>query len=143
MTIHRASGFALNGTNFHVLRIHIVEALNPQPPYLKSLLETKSNSTGRRIRESNKTQGSNHHYRGYLRLGGEDYHLAGMIIMYENGKTRNYTADIVSQSGSVRVGNISVILRTHEGVRIGEGSLTMNHTRDPLVYRVLLTVDEG
>ncbi|RZN36860.1 MAG: hypothetical protein EFT35_07585 [Methanophagales archaeon ANME-1-THS] len=143
MTIHRASGFALNGTNFHVLRIHIVEALNPQPLYLKSLLETKSNSTERRIRENNKTQGSNHRYRGYLRLGGEDYNLAGMIIMYENGKTRNYTADIVSQSGSVRVGTISVILRTHEGARIGEGSLTMNHTRDPCVYRVLLAVDEG
>jgi len=142
MTIHRASGFAVNGTNFHVLRIHIVEALNPQPPYLRGLLEAKSSSAERRIRERNKTQGSNHLYRGYLRLGGEDYNLAGMIIVYENGEIRTYTADVTNQSDSVRVGNISVILRTHEGVRIGEGSLTMNHTHDPFVYRVLLNVDE-
>jgi hypothetical protein len=92
--------------------------------------------------ERHREEEDNCFYRGCLQLGGNDYKLTGIIIMYENGETRNYTADIFNQPDSVRVGNISVILRTLEGARIGEGSLTMNHTHEPVVYRVLLSVGE-
>jgi len=82
-------------------------------------------------------------YRGYLRFGENDYKLASIIAMNENGKTRNYTADIITQSDSVRIGNISVIMRQYDGVRIGEGSLTMKDGNGSFVYRVLLNIDEG
>lgn len=117
-----------------MLRIHLVEALSPQPPYLRVLLDTRSGVRGR--------PESSRRYRGYLRLGGEDYNLTGIIVVYENGEIRTFSANLTSPADSTRRGNISVTLRTHEGVRIGEGSLTMNHTHDTVVYRVLLTVDE-
>jgi len=82
-------------------------------------------------------------YRGYLRFGENDYKLTSIIAMQENGKTRNYTADIITHSDSVRIGNMSVIMRNYDGVRIGEGSLTMKDSNGSFVYRVLLNIDDG
>lgn len=142
MVVHRASGFALMGGNFHVLRIHVVRVRNPQQRYRRGTLEAKRNTT--ELKERFKEQEGNHtFYQGSLRLGETDYKLASIIVMFENGATRNYTADIINQLDSVRVGNISVITRNYDNVRIGEGSLTMNNGNGSLVYRVLLTIDEG
>ena len=124
MSVHRASGFALKDNTFHLLRIHLVSVDPLMRYYIKE-------QEGEPI------------YRGYLRFGENDYKLASIIAMNENGKTRNYTADIITQSDSVRIGNISVIMRNYDGVRIGEGSLTMKDGNGSFVYRVLLNIDEG
>lgn len=141
MIIHKAYGFALNGSKFHVLRIHIVMVGNAQPLYGRGLLGANFSTT--EIRERIREQEGDRLYRGSLRLGENDYKLAGIITMYENGETRNYTADIIKLSDSAKVGNISVITRNHDGVRIGEGSLTMNGGNQSSVFRVLLNIDDG
>jgi len=114
---------------------------NLQPLYGRGLLGANFSTT--EIRERIREQEGNRSYRGYLRLGENDYKLAGIIAMYENGETRNYTADIIKLSDSVKVGNIAVITRTHDGVKIGEGSLTMNGGNQSAVFRVLLNIDDG
>jgi len=129
MSVHRASGFALKDNTFHLLRIHLV-SVDPQMRYY--------------IKEQKvKEQKGEPIYRGYLRFGENDYKLTSIIAMQENGKTRNYTADIITHSDSVRIGNMSVIMRNYDGVRIGEGSLTMKDSNGSFVYRVLLNIDDG
>lgn len=136
--IYRAQGFALNDSSFHVLRISIAKVKNLQPLYVRGLLDADLSPA--EIRERIREQRGEPSYQGYLRLGENDYRLVNITVDETN---QTYDADIINQSNSVAMsrGNITVRIMDYEGVRIGEGTLTMTANGDyGGEYRVLLNI---
>ena len=140
--VHSGQGFALTDDDeFHVLRIHIVRVRNLQPTDIRGLLE--ANKSIEEIRAEIMEGEGVPFYRGYLRLGVNHYRLANISVS-EPGDNRTLYADVMEPSwdseSTETIGSIAVTAMNYEGVRIGDGTLTMpegNYTGD---YRVLLTM---
>jgi len=133
--VHSGHGFALSGSEFHVLRVHIVRARHIQPMYSRELMV--ANKSIEEIKAEIEGKRWTPFYRGHLRLGESHYRLVNL----SGGDDRNFTADIVkpSENGEI-VGNISVTIMNYEGVRIGDGTLTMTEGDYIGEYRVLLDI---
>ena len=137
--VHRGFGFALGDDEFHVLRIYILRVRNLQPVDIKGLLE--ANKSIEEIRAELMEREGLTAYQGHMRLGNNSYKLVNVSVT-ENGDVRNFDADIVGPSAepNATIGSISVTIKEYEGVRIGEGTLTMNDGEYSGTYRVLLQV---
>jgi len=136
--VHSGHGFALNGGELHVLRVHIVRARHVQPTYIRGLME--ANKSIERIRAEIEEGGGEQIYRGHLRLGESHYRLANISVT-DLGDNRTVNADVMErgENGKI-VGAISVTTMDHEGIRIGDGTLTMSGGQYPGEYRALLDV---
>jgi len=131
--VYSGHGFALNGDEFHVLRIQVIKVREPKPREIMgyiganmSLKELKAAIAKERPR-----------YRGRLRVGEELYRL-------DNITTGDMTvsADLMNVSGLTleRAGHINITVMRYEGTRIGEGTLSMYKGAYIGEYRVLLAV---
>ena len=131
--VYSGHGFALNGDEFHVLRIQVIKVREPKPREIMgyiganmSLKELKAAIAKERPR-----------YRGRLRVGEELYRL-------DNITTGDMTvsADLMNVSGLTRerTGHINITVMRYEGTRIGEGTLSMYKGAYIGEYRVLLAV---
>ena len=131
--VYSGHGFALNGDEFHVLRIQVIKVREPKPREIMgyiganmSLKELKAAIAKERPR-----------YRGRLRVGEELYRL-------DNITTGDMTvsADLMNVSGLTleRAGHISITVMQYEGTRIGEGTLSMYKGAYIGEYQVLLAV---
>lgn len=140
--VHLGQGFAINDSDFHVLRINIVRVRSLQPLDFKELM--KSNKSIEEIRAEMMAREGALSYQGYLRLGKDTYRLVNINLttVTENGNVRNFVADIVGLPAkqSATIGNISVTVMDLEGFRVGDGTLTMNNGNYVGEYRVLLNV---
>jgi len=131
--VYSGHGFALNGDEFHVLRIQVIKVREPKPREIMgyiganmSLKELKAAIAKERPR-----------YRGRLRVGEELYRL-------DNITTGDMTvsADLMNVSGLTRerAGHINITVMQYEGTRIGEGTLSMYKGAYIGEYQVLLAV---
>ncbi|MEA2075931.1 MAG: hypothetical protein U9O85_09455 [Euryarchaeota archaeon] len=138
--IHSGHGFALanNSSEFHVLRVNILKVRHIHPMDIRGLMaENKSISE---IRAEIEEKGGAPFYRGHMRLGEEHYRLVNMSVVETDDGNRTFYADVLGPLGNAETnktaGHISVTVMPYEGVRIGDGTLTMNEGE----YRVLLDV---
>ena len=136
--VHSGHGFALNGDEFHVLRVHIVRARQVQPAYIRGLME--ANESIEQIRAEIEGAEGQQIYRGHLRLGENRYRL-GNISVTDSGDNQVVNADVMErgENGAI-VGAISVTTMDHEGARISDGELTMSGGQYPGEYRALLDI---
>ena len=147
--VHGGQGFALDETDdeFHVLRIHIVNAKRLQQMKMRELIE--ANKTIEEIRTEIMGTEWVSFYQGYLRLGEISYRLDN-ISVGETGTDRSVDADVVAltvfseSAESIKsAGTISITARDYEGVRIGDGALTITEGAYQGRYRVLLTISHS
>ncbi|MCW3129526.1 MAG: hypothetical protein N2V75_05455 [Methanophagales archaeon] len=135
--VHRGHGFALNGEEFHVLRVHVIRAMHLEPIYVKALMGENASIEDIEAETENRTP----YLRGYMRLGENHYRLANMSVDADetNGSTV-FKADILGpvQETNRTVGRICITTMDYEGVRIGEGELSMDEGEYKGEYRVLL-----
>ena len=131
--VYRGQGFALKAdrTEFHTLRIHVVRVRHIEPTRIRELME--EDKSIEEIRGEIIEKGQTPSYRGYMRFAEEHYQLANISVMTNAGDNLTINADVMVQvqeplqgSELEPVGNISVTVMDHEGVRIGEGKLTMH-----------------
>ncbi len=136
--IHSGYGFALSGDEFHVLRMHIVRARHIRPIYIRGLME--ENKSIEEIRAEIMGAGWTPFYRGHLRLG-ENHYLLVNISIGDQGEARIVNADVRERGeDGETVGKISVTVMDYEGLRIGDGTLTMSEGEYSGEYRVLLDI---
>jgi len=138
--VHRGFGFAMEDDEFHVLRIHIVRVRHLQPVDIKGLLE--ANKSIKEIRAELMEREGLTSYQGQMRLGNNSYKLVNISVT-EDGDYPSFSANLtgpVEESELSESGSISVTIKEYEGVRIGEGTLTMNDGVYSGTYRVLLQV---
>jgi len=142
--VYSGYGFALkgDGEEFHLLRILILKVRYIEPPYIRGLME--EDKSIEEIKGEIIERGWASFYRGDMRFVEEHYRLVNISLTRE-GDNLSINADIMlppqgseplqrERVGSV--GNISVTVMNHEGVRIGKGKLAMYGEE----YRVLLGV---
>jgi hypothetical protein len=140
--VHSGRGFALSdNAEFHVLKIHVDRWMHLQPQTIRELM--KANKSIEEIRAELMEQEAITLYRGHLSLGEKYYKLVNISVA-EDDDNRGLVADIEGPLGdselSEIVGNISVTVMDYEGVRIGDGKLTMKKGDYPDEYRVLLYI---
>jgi hypothetical protein len=140
--IHRSVGFALNGSDYHVLTLHIIGVRQLHPAEMRALISSEK-SIGE-IRAELLATGTRQ-LKGYLRLGTHLYRLDNLTRESETNRT--FTADLVypawdTELGevSMRVGNLTVTVMEYEGARVADGELRMYDGAYSGEYRVLLTV---
>ena len=130
-------GFALNGDEFHVLRVHIARAMRLQPIYANALMDENMGIEDIETETGKCTP----YHRGHMRLGVNHYRLVNMSVD-ETGDNLIFEADVMGPVQSTDtnriVGHICVTAMDYEGVRIGEGELTMDEGEYEGEYRVLL-----
>ena len=142
--VYSGYGVALkgDGEEFHLLRILILKVRYIEPPYIRGLME--EDKSIEEIKGEIIEKGWASFYRGDMRFVEEHYRLVNISLTRE-GDNLSINADIMLplqgseplQSESVgSVGNISLTVMNHEGVRIGKGKLAMYGDE----YRVLLGV---
>jgi hypothetical protein len=139
IVVYSGYGFALKGDggDFHMLRMHIVRIREIDPMMIREIME--ENKSIEEIKEEIIEKGGAPFYRGHMQFIEEYYRLVNISVTQEQeGDNLNLTlainADIMLplqdseplQSESVgSVGNISVTVKDYEGVRTGEGKLTL------------------
>lgn len=140
--IHRSVGFALNGSDYHVLTLHIIGVRQLHPAEMRALISSEKSIA--EIRAELLATGTRQ-LKGYLRFGTHLYRLDNLTR--ESGTNRTFTTDLVypawdSELGEVskRVGNLTVTVMEYEGARVAEGELRMYDGAYSGEYRVLLTV---
>jgi len=155
--VYRGQGFALKAdrTEFHTLRIHVVRVRHIEPIRIRELME--EDKSIEEIRGEIIEKGQTPSYRGYMRFAEEHYQLANISVMTNAGDNLTINADVMVQvqeplQGSelepgksdsvVNVGNISVTVMDHEGVRIGEGKLTMHGEEHWVLLDVLPAINK-
>lgn len=143
IVVYRGHGFALkvDGEEFHMLRIYIVRVRQIEPIVIRELME--EDKSIEEIRGEIIEKGQTPFYQGYMRFAEEHYRLVNISLVTEAGDNFTINADVMvplqdsePSESAVSVGNISVTVMDHEGVRIGEGELTMHGEE----YQVLLNV---
>lgn len=140
-----AQGFALkvDGEEFHTLRLHVIWVRQIDPAVIRELMEEGMSIEELRGELRDIEKGQVPFYHGYMRFVGKPYRLVNISVTPE-GANFTINADVrdTLQGGSVpnesvwNAGNVSVAVTDYEGVRIGEGELTMHEEK----YRVLLGV---
>jgi len=143
--IHSGHGFALaEDGEFHVLRVNILTVGHIHPGEIRGLMAENKSISEIRAEIENMTGGAPF-YRGHMRLGEDHYRLVNMSVAETDDGERTFDADIVGPLGNAETnktaGHISVTVMPYEGVRIGNGTLTMNEGDEYSgEYRVLLDV---
>jgi len=137
--VHRGHGFALNGDEFHVLRVHVVRAMHLEPIYVKALMGENASIEDIEAETGKCTP----YHRGHMRLGESHYRLVNMSVDEANGN-RVFKAEVVGPVQDTETnkiaGCICITIMDYEGVRIGDGELTMYDGEYKGEYRVLLDV---
>jgi hypothetical protein len=140
--VHRGVGFALNGSEFHVIKTHIVGVRYLKPAEMRALISSEKSIE--EIRAELAENGTPR-LKGYLRLGVHLYRLDNISVS-GSGTNRTFTAEVASwdtepaETGKT-VGAISVTMMAYEGARVGDGELSMeDDTYYYGTYRVLLAV---
>jgi len=142
--IHRGVGFALNGSDYHVLTLHIMGVRQLHPAEMRALISSEKSIA--EIRAELLATAGTRQLKGYLRLGTKLYRLDNLSVD-ESGTNRTFTADLVYPAwdsdlgeASKTVGNLTVTVMEYEGTRTGDGQLTMDEGDYRGEYQVLLTV---
>jgi hypothetical protein len=141
--LHKAQGFALNESRdeFHVLRTSIIRVRRVQPMRMRDLMET--NKSIEDIKAEIAGGDWVPFYKGSLRLGEKNYQLVNISVTETEGN-RTFSADLVDplvdSEPSETVGRIEVTVLNYEGVRIGDGTLTMDAGDYTGEYHVLLII---
>ena len=140
IVVHSGHGFAIDGDEFHVLRVNILRARRIQPSHIRDLIE--GNMSIEDIRAE--VEKGALFYRGHMRLGENHYRLVNMSVEDTDGN-RAFDADVVgplrkNAETNETVGHISMTVMRYEGVWIGEGELTMTEGEYKGDYTVLLDV---
>jgi hypothetical protein len=141
--IHRGVGFALNGTEIHVLRLHIIGVRQLRPAEMRALISSEKSIA--EIRAELLGTAGTRQLKGYLRLGTHLYRLDNLTRESETNRT--FTAELVNpawdsdlEERSKTVGNLTVTVMDYEGAHIGDGQLRIDEGDYCGEYRVLLTV---
>ena len=139
--VHSGHGFALaDDGGFHVLRVNILKVRHVHPMDIRGLMaENRSISE---IRAEIEEKGGAPFYRGHMRLGENRYRLVNISVAETDDGERTFDAEVVGPLGNAETnktaGHISVTVMPYEGVRIGDGELTMDGGEYSGEYRVLL-----
>ncbi len=138
--VYRGHGFALNGDEFHVLRVQVIRAMHLEPGYVKALLRENKSIEGIETETGKCTP----YHRGHMRIGENHYRLVNMSVdANETNGSRVFKADVLGQqdAGTNRiVGRIRITTMEYEGAWVGEGELSMDEGEYKGEYRVLLDV---
>jgi hypothetical protein len=141
--LHKAQGFALNEScdEFHVLKTSIIRVRRVQPMRMRDLMGTNKSIEDIKAEITEKDWVP--FYKGSIRLGEHTYNLIN-ISVNETGDNLTFSADLVDTvidpESSKTVGRIELTALNYEGVRIADGTLTMNEGDYLGEYRVLLIV---
>ncbi len=132
-------GFALNGTEYHILDVNAIKMSDVSSSTIRSLLSQNKTRAGIATDIQNYMLNAPTKTSGTLRFAGQAYILN--ITAYDNqsltGKVLTMPPRGTNQTGfnSTQVGSISLSMSKYEGVMLSTGTLTMNGVD----YKVLLT----
>ena len=132
-------GFALDGTEYHILDVNAVKMSDVSSGNIRSLLSQNKTRAGIATDIRNYMQNAPTKATGNLRFAGQAYSLN--ITTYNNqsltGNVLTLPPRGTNQTGFTPtiVGSISLSMSKYEGVMLSTGTLTMNNTN----YNVLLT----
>ncbi|MGB8217494.1 MAG: hypothetical protein WCE94_09355 [Candidatus Methanoperedens sp.] len=132
-------GFALDGTEYHILDVNAIKMSDVSSGNIRSLLSQNKTRAGIATDIRNYMQNAPTKAMGTLMFAGQEYALN--ITTYDNqsltGNVLTLPQRGINQTGFTPtiVGSISLSMSKYEGVMLSTGTLTMNNTN----YNVLLT----
>lgn len=149
---HSGSGFAINGSEYHVLKIAVLGVSEFNSTEIgklisdnKTLGQIKSD-----IKDQVKSEMDNASYDGILMLGGSLYKLSNITSKTKDDNNSTIDAEIAgpialnnTNSSTSVVGHISLDFTFHEDNLIGQGNLTMNSGKFSGRYDALVLADCG
>lgn len=149
---HSGSGFAINGSDYHVLKIAVLGVSEFNSTEIgklisdnKTLGQIKSD-----IKDQVKSEMDNASYDGILMLGGSLYELSNITSKTKDDNNSTIDAEIAgpialnnTNSSTSVVGHISLDFTFHEDNLIGQGNLTMNSGKFSGRYDALVLADCG
>ncbi len=149
---HSGSGFAINGSEVHLLKIGILGIAEFDPAKIGKLIS--DNKTLGQIKSDIKdqvmTEMDDASYNGSLVLGGNLYKLSNITSKTEDDNNSNIGADIAGpitlaniNNSTAVVGHISLDFTILENSLVGQGKLTMNSGNFSGKYDALILANSG
>lgn len=149
---HSGSGFAINGSDYHVLKIAVLGVSEFNSSEIgklisdnKTLGQIKSD-----IKDQVKSEMDNASYDGILMFGGSLYQLSNITSKTKDDNNSTIDAEIAgpltlntTSNNTAVVGHISLDFTFHEDNLIGQGDLTMNSGKLSGKYDALILADCG
>jgi hypothetical protein len=150
--MHQAGkGFAISGSQNHILRMNIESQINLDPAGIRKIIS--ENKTLAQIKSDIKAkidaEISAASYNGSLRLGESDYNLANIKLTHSKDNSTTIEADVVGPKANAKdkptttAGHITVTASRHENSTIGEGTLTISAGQYAGKYNVLLEMEHA
>ncbi len=149
---HSGSGFAINGSDYHVLKIAVLGISEFNSSKIDNLISDNKTlgEIKSEIKDQVKSVMDNASYDGILMLGGDLYKLSNITSKTKDYNNSTIDAEIAgpavlennSNSTSV-VGHISLDFTIYENNLIGKGDLTMNLGKNSGKYDALILADCG
>lgn len=147
---HSGSGFAINGSQYHVLKIGILSITEFDPAKIDELIS--DNKTLGQIKSDVKNEIKNEtdaaSYNGSLMLGENLYRLSNISSKTISDNNSTIEADIAGpitlanmNNSTAAVGHISLGFTLHENDLIGQGKLIMNSGNYSGKYNALILMD--
>ncbi len=147
---HSGSGFAINGSEYHVLKIGILSITELDPAKIDKLIS--DNKTLGQIKSDIKNELKNEmdaaSYNGSLMLGENLYKLSNISSKTISDNNSTIEADIAGpialanmNNSTAAAGHISLELALHENDLVGQGKLTMNSGNYSGKYDALILMD--
>lgn len=152
MEIRKAgSGFAMSGSQYHVLRMNIEGNIEPDLTGIKMLIS--DNKTLGQIKSDIKAKMNAEimaaSYNGSLHLGQSNYNLLNIKLTIQDNNSSTINADVAGPKLNAKdkpttvVGHLTVTASRHENSTIGDGTLTMNSGQYSGQYKVLIEMKGG
>lgn len=149
---HSGIGFAINGSEYHILKIAVLGIAEFDPAEISKLIS--DNKTLGLIKSDIKNQVINEinaaSYNGSLMLGESLYKLSNIISKTKDDNNSTIDADLVGpitlaniNNSTAVVGHISLDFTFRENNLIGQGKLTMNSGNFSGKYDALILTDSG
>lgn len=149
---HSGSGFAINGSEYHILKIAVLGIAEFDSADIdklisdnKTLGQIKSD-----IKDQIKNEMDNASYNGSLMLGNSLYKLSNIVSKTKADNNSTIDADIEGpisldniSSNTSAVGHISLNFTTLEDSLIGQGDLTMDSGKYSGKYDALILLGSG
>lgn len=137
--INLGHGFALNGTEYHILDVNAIKMSDVSSSNIRSLLSQNKTRAEIATDIQNYLQNAPTKTSGTLRFAGQAYALN--ITTYDNQSLAGNVLTLPPRGTNqtdftpTQVGSISLSMSKYEGVMLSTGTLTMNGVD----YKVLLT----
>jgi hypothetical protein len=140
--VHSGRGFALKGSESHIMRLNVETLMPLEPTHVRELLS--SNKSLEEIRGDIRENIGITTYRGSMMLDRSIYPLVEIEIAPLGDNSTSVKANVAdpgnlsAENDTVILGRISVIMAPSDGGIVGNGELELNGTKQAGSYSVLL-----